>query len=660
LQYNVLKKTISELVESTKKEISKSDRLAIITSDVESSTDETFKKVIAELNQNGVSDILNPVVFLEAFPKHFPTFPVPDYKKWNWSEKMFYAYVPSPIFVMVFDKPSFPIVIGGTNISNTTIFLFEKHVDYLINDLKWFNSMVLSTKSFEERTITPMTADELNLKEGESGAKYDMRLLVTMLNSGLRPGSILSEYVARKQHNLDHDMKLNSINEHTPVTPKFSEMIDVEKITSNKMPSSDAAVKWYEFTVLLDPKNSVGWLQLGFIHKENGDNAKSENCFRQCIRHNPSLAGAFHALSHILTSQGYYKKALQVIDDGLQYHDDFDLHNSKALCLLELGEYDESIRESRVAIDIMVKDPRFDINVPNNFFLFTVILIVRALLAENRTSEIIPTYEPVLKMCPKSAISFNNFGYFLEKDGQIERAVESWKKCLTIDSDVWSANLSMGIYHQKSGNFSDASLFFDKTLKKCPEILHDDVAKRNLDALRKFRDAEMKKTFPERVSELGGFSLVGEKKTDVKKFVELLRNCKGDVLWLDPYFSQGGFTWIEESCISPTEITSVRILTTRKKEDELVGRPFRKRFVNTKKELLKNNISLSLRVIENVEHLRKIHASCLMSGNGSWEVPRVNNIQNGSKDKISPSDRDASEFDMEWNDALDFEKDSVI
>jgi len=90
---------------------------------------------------------------------------------------------------------------------------------------------------------------------------------------------------------------------------------------------------------------------------------------------------------------------------------------------------------------------------------------------------------------------------------------------------------------------------------------------------------------------------------------------------------------------------------------QLSGRQFRKQFDRTKRQLLENSISLSLHVVEKEEHVRKIHGRSIISGNGSWSVPSVNNIQNGSKDEVSLSNRDASEFDAEWDGALDFEED---
>ena len=656
---NVQKKNISELVKITKNEITDPDTFVAITSVVHDSADETVEKLFHELKLKGISNISNPVIFKEAFPKDFQTIPLPDYKKWGWDDDMYREFVPLPFLVAVFDRqPSLDSTdVDGTQLKNSTVFLFERHGENAANDLKWFKSIIDSHLAFEDRNLLPVGKNDLDKTENESGTAYEMRIYTMMLDLGLRPSSVGAWYVASRQYSVDDPNSLKSYREHTPETPVLSQLIDANKISQNSVYASKKTIGWYDFAVHLDPKNFNAWNTLGFIYKDIGNDEKSENCFRQCIRHNFGLAAAYRGLSHLLTSQGFYKKALQVIADGLGHHEDSDLHNSKALCLLELGNYDESILESRKSLDLIVHDPCFDIHVSNSFFMFTVTVAVGAMLASNRISEIISVYEPILTMYPDSAVSFNNFGYYLELDGQDDRAKEFYLKCLDIESDHWSALLGLGMINHRQKNFVDSSAYFEKSLKGCPKNIQNDIKDQRIDSLDKYMKEQMMKSHSTIVSELGGASITGDIETDVKKIVNLLGRCNGNVLWVDPYFSRGGFTWIEESCILPTHISQVRILTTRKREEEITKLPFRKRFDRTKKELQKNNISLSLRVVENEEHVRKIHASCIISENASWEIPRVNNIQNGSKDMISPSDRDASEFDAEWDGALDFEKD---
>ena len=381
--------------------------------------------------------------------------------------------------------------------------------------------------------------------------------------TGLRPSSNTVGIIAQYQYNLENT-DVDNISKHRPRTPKLSQLVDSEKISETNASFSEKTTKWMEFAVLLDPLNSIIWNNLGFLYKKNGNLAKSENCLRQCINHNPLIVSAFHILAHILTSQGFYKKALLEIERGLANHDTFDLHNSKALCLLELGAYDESFLEAMKSIDLIVKESSWDVHIPNEHYLFTVLVAVRALLASDRKSEIIHTYKPLLTMYPNNAIFFNNFGYFLYKDGQNEQAKKNYMKCLSIEHDNWSALFGLGIIFHKEKNFVDSKAYFDKSLKNCPASLQDDIKQRKMESLEKFMDEQAKKTFSEQVSELGGFSITGNRQTDVKNFVSLLSKCSGSVLWVDPYFSKEGFVWLEEACTKPTEIKQVRVLTTKK------------------------------------------------------------------------------------------------
>ena len=660
MELQISKKTISEIIEITKKEIDNPDTFVALTSvAVDDSPRETLGKLIDELKSYGILDIINPRILTETLPKKNMSLPDPDYQVWGWDESIYRDFIALPFFILIFDKPEGFTSIEKDNIQfdNWAIFLFDENVVNQHTEMEWLKSIIQSSIPFEKRSLRPVTIEELRQKQNEDNAVFELRFLGILFDLQLRPSSVRTMYVASKQYSVENNSQ-KSVRQHTPKTPKFSELNDNDKISDDKGSSSEKSLGWFEFAVHLDPKNFHAWNTLGFIHKDAGNYEKSENCFRQCIRHNVGFVPAYHALSHLLTSQGFFKKALQVIEDGLKHHSTSDLYNSKALCLLELGEYDECVIESKKSLDIIKKEPsHFDTHVVNNVFLFTVNVAVRALMATNRIPEIISIYEPVLKRFPDSSKLHNNFGYFLLKDGQGERAVESWKKAIFIEPTNWAALVNLGIHFHDLNEFLEATLYFDKCVKTCPKELLDNVTNRNIDSLKKFRDKEMKKSFPEKVSELGGFSITGDRQTDVKNFVSLLNACEDGIFWVDAYFSKGGFSWIRESCTSPTNITHVKILTSSKKIEELKGLPFKKEFKRTKKELEENKISFSLKVVSKEDHIRKIHGRCVVSENGSWEIPSVNNIQNGSKDKISPSDREVSEFDVEWNDALDFEKD---
>jgi tetratricopeptide (TPR) repeat protein len=661
MELQIYKKTISEIVEIIKKEINNPDTFVALTSVVhDDSPSETLKKLLDELKLYGISDVLNPQIFTETLPKKNASLPDPDYQIWGWDESMYRDFIALPFFILIFDKPKGFTHIEKDNIQfeNWAIFLFDEHVVSQHTEMEWLKSIIQSSIPFEKRSLRPVTMEELRQKENEHNAVFELRFLEILFKLPLRPSSVRTMYVASKQHSIENKIPQKSLRQHTPETPRYSELIDNDKISNDKSYSSEKSIGWFEFAVHLDPKNFHAWHTLGFIYKDAGNYEKSENCFRQCIRHNVGFVNAYQSLSHLLTSQGFFKKALQVIEDGLKHHSTADLYNSKALCHLELGEYDECIIESKKSLDIIKKEPtHFDTNIVNSVFLFTVTVAVRALMATNRISEIVSIYEPVLKRFPDSYSSHNNFGYFLQKDEQGERAVEYWKKAMSIEPDNWEALVNLGIHFHDTNNFVESSLYFDRSLKTCPNELQNNITNRNMDSLKKFRDKEMKKSFGEKVSELGGFSITGNQQADVKNFVRLLNGCKNGIFWIDPYFSKGGFSWIRESCTPPTGITHVKILSSSKKIVELKGLPFKKEFNKTKEQLEKNKISFSLKVVSKIEHIMKIHGRCVVSENGSWEIPSVNNIQNGSKDKISPSDREVSEFDAEWNDALDFEND---
>ena len=651
MEIPINKKPISEFFSIVKQEITNPKKFVLVTVSNDDNIDTVVGLSLARLKDAGLEEILNPVVYVESLPNFFDRLQTPDFVKWGWTDEMFQEWIPSPLLAVVVDKPSKfeSIKTESEELDECVFFMSGKLRDIEKNDLTWFNSIITKYELWEDRKIAPLTKEELEKNEYEDGAKYDSRFISVMLSAGIRPSSLMTEYVGGRQYAVDNNKE--EMLRHHVSTPKFSELVDNSLLRTGNY-SLGIATEWIELSVHLDPKNFVSWTMLGSDYKRTGDYEKAENCFRQSIMNNASYRPPYSFLGHLLAEQYLLKKAIEVVDEGLTRHNHYDLHGTKALCLLEMGEYERSFSEIKTAQKLLLEEKNLKKDLRDEAALFLIFVAVNALLEEKRFSEVVTTYEPVVSMFPESAVSHNNFGVFLQLDGQHERAVESWKRCISIEPNNWSALLSLGIHYQEKMSYAEASLYFDKSLKTCPESIKKKIEDRALESLRKFRDTNMMKTFSEQVSSLGGFMIDGNRESDVKKFVNLLGKCEGEVLWIDPYFSKEGLVWIEESCMHPTKITKVRIMTTPKRE-EITSRPFRKKFLQIKNKLEKNSIPLSIRIVSNAESIRKMHGRFIISQNGSWSVPSVNNIQSGTADVISPSVTGMSDFEQDWNDAKD-------
>ena len=180
MELQISKKTISEIIEITKKEIDNPDTFVAITSIVHDSPNETLQKLLDELKLYGAFDLSNPVIVMETFPKKFTSLSDPDYQKWGWDENMYNELTASPFLVLIFDKTeSFTsIEIESVQFKNWTVFLSDEHSESEINDFEWLKSMIKSSVPFDERSLRPVTLDEMGRIENENGSEYDLRILV--------------------------------------------------------------------------------------------------------------------------------------------------------------------------------------------------------------------------------------------------------------------------------------------------------------------------------------------------------------------------------------------------------------------------------------------------------------------------------------------------
>jgi len=433
----------------------------------------------------------------------------------------------------------------------------------------------------------------------------------------------------------------------------LADLIDTDKFIETKYFGLNVPISWCSLAVTLDPQNFYAWYNLGFFQYKDDDFPSSENSMEQCIRHNPSWIPAYGILSRILSSRGLLKTALIIIDKAISKDKDYpDLHNDKGTVLLDYGKYEEALKsfESTITLISKISDQT---EYERGFEFYAFMGKIRALLELGDFHGIIDTYLIMTAKNPNDITSLNNLGFFYEKIGEKEKALECWRRCIEIGPPNWSSILSIGINLLKEGKKDDGLKLVQEAANICPsEKIRSVILQKKIDELEQVHE----RSFAELVNTLGGFQLKGDKMSDEKRFVRHLASCKDYIFWLDPYFSKGGLAWLEEACLSPTEIQQVRILTILKKEgsNEILSRKFWRSFDQTRKKLESFGIAFTLKVVLKTEHIKKIHGSFLFSKNGSWAIPRVMNIKIGSKDEITPSSKLASDFDEEWNGSLDY------
>ena len=170
---------------------------------------------------------------------------------------------------------------------------------------------------------------------------------------------------------------------------------------------------------------------------------------------------AYEKIARVLSQRGFFKTALGFIDSGLENspkeegHD--RLHVERGVILMRLGKYEDAVSEFDIAIDQIPDDSM-------GVFRYDSLLKVRALIELGKIPEIILVFKNLIQKYPSDLVSLNNLGYWYERNGQHDEAADCWKRCLSVDPELWSPNASLGMRAKSDNDLAAATKFFKTSL----------------------------------------------------------------------------------------------------------------------------------------------------------------------------------------------------
>ena len=132
------------------------------------------------------------------------------------------------------------------------------------------------------------------------------------------------------------------------------------------------------------------------------------------------------------------------------------------------------------------------------------------------------------------------------------------------------------------------------------------------------------------------------------KIHSLFRKSKQRVWWIDKHFSYKGLKYLNDSDILG-KVKEIKILTgnTASIDDR-----FKEDFSNFKKRAGQKNTMVSIRIINNVDLLRRIHDRYLICDENVYNVPPVGSLASRQYAEIKPTDR-VPPFDEWWEEGSD-------
>jgi len=181
----------------------------------------------------------------------------------------------------------------------------------------------------------------------------------------------------------------------------------------------DEAIKYFNKSLSLNPRNSLVFNALGFAYSMKGDLKQSMQYFQKCLQVNPNFTEAHNNIGMIYQEMGFIEKAEEefqkVLADGKYPSKENAYYNLANLYFIQ-GKTD-------TALDYVQKATQENIR-----FGMAFNLEGRILERENRLSEAIKSYEKASKIVPND-ISFSfDLAVALFKNEEYTRAEEIFRK----------------------------------------------------------------------------------------------------------------------------------------------------------------------------------------------------------------------------------------
>jgi tetratricopeptide (TPR) repeat protein len=178
--------------------------------------------------------------------------------------------------------------------------------------------------------------------------------------------------------------------------------------------SKDKAIVRFEDLLKIDEKRAAyGYETLACYLCDKGNHEKTVEYWKKAIAITPN-ARYFGGLGYAYAKLKKYNQAIEAISRGIQMGADRIylpfLHNSLAICLAEVGRYDEAVSELRKAID-------YD---PENADYYYVLGHILGLAG--RYQEAVPYFETALKLDPNNAKTYKMLGITYGIIGKKEEA----------------------------------------------------------------------------------------------------------------------------------------------------------------------------------------------------------------------------------------------
>jgi Tfp pilus assembly protein PilF len=191
---------------------------------------------------------------------------------------------------------------------------------------------------------------------------------------------------------------------------------------------------------------------------------------------NPDDASIQFGLGSALNARGRFQEGLRHYRRALEIDPKFtEAHNAMGSTYLELGQWDDAIREFEITLrDLLYLTPFY---VENN--------LGWAYYKKGDLRKAIEHYRKALSMKPDFGLAYYNLGLAYKDNKQTEEAIVAMRSAITHVPNLLDAHLQLGILSFNSRKRDQAQKAFEEVIRLAPKSESARLAQQYLDFLKK-------------------------------------------------------------------------------------------------------------------------------------------------------------------------------
>ncbi len=220
------------------------------------------------------------------------------------------------------------------------------------------------------------------------------------------------------------------------------------------------AADCYSHVVAVNPNDPQGFLNLGFVLKEQGHLEAAQHYLRHAVRRDPALVDAHYLLGVIAQEAGRLPEAIEDFRKTLEFKPDFELaYRDLFQALFQNGQLEEAKGILEQGISVNPDVAAFHYYLGNLF------------RHQEEFDQAIACYRNALSIDPNDFDAHYNIGNILQDQGKLDQAMACYRKAIELQPDYAGAHNSLGSVLQALGELDQAMACYHKAIELQPDYV---------------------------------------------------------------------------------------------------------------------------------------------------------------------------------------------